>query len=98
MSEQLDPIYKFKKPFLFDGEEITQIDLSEITDATRKQIETAKNRYYARKDRAPFFHEDAIALLDLYCIVYGKPYDFFDNIGGADYYSLPFNIFGFLGK
>lgn len=100
MSEEtLDPIYKFKEPLEFDGEKITEIDLSEVENISKGQLRVALGRHNRNKDKiGQNYWEDPDCLLEIYCLATGKPFDFFDNLSGKDYAILPISIFGFLAS
>lgn len=98
-AEDFDSIYKFKRPMDFDGEEVKEIDLSEVTNITRSQFRVVLGRHNRNKNKiGNQYWDDPDTLLEFYCIAAGKPFEFFDNISGQDYAILPTTIFGFLAK
>ena len=97
MEEVKSPVYKLKKPFDFDGIEITEIDLSCIDNVTKSDINIALNRHSARKTKiGDNYLTDPNYLYDILCLSMCQPFEYFDAIGGKDYQMLQLRVLDFL--
>lgn len=91
-------ILKFRRPYQFEGQEYTELDLSGLEDVTAGTLENI-GKILAKK--SPGLNPATIEMEMGYCEllaarVTGKPLEFFQRIPGRDAIALKSKIVGFL--
>lgn len=96
--QEEDLILRFKKPYKFEGEEYTELDLSGLENVTAGTLENI-GKIMAK--RSPGLNPATIEMELGYCEllaarVTGKPLEFFQGLPGRDAITLKSKIVGFL--
>ena len=91
-------ILKFRRPYQFEGQEYTELDLSGLEDVTAGTLENI-GKILAKK--SPGLNPATIEMEMGYCEllaarVTGKPLEFFQRLPGRDAIALKSKIVGFL--
>ena len=91
-------ILKFRRPYLFEGQEYTELDLSGLEDVTAGTLENI-GKILTKK--SPGLNPATIEMEMGYCEllearVTGKPLEFFQRLPGRDAIALKSKIVGFL--
>lgn len=96
--EEESLVLKFRRPYQFEGQEYTELDLSGLEDVTAGTLENI-GKILAKK--SPGLNPATIEMEMGYCEllaarVTGKPLEFFQRLPGRDAIALKSKIVGFL--
>lgn len=99
-AEEIDLVLKFRKPYVFEGKEYTEVDLSGLEDATAKDLE-AVGRILEKQTKGkgvnPATMEMTMGYAQLLANrVTGLPVEFFKALPAKEAMRLKTTIVGFL--
>lgn len=88
--------FKLSKPFTFEGETYTELNLSELEDITGQQLYDAE-RIYVKKGGNVIAMEYNLDFIFILCsMTLKKPIEFFYALPATDAYHLKYRITNFL--
>ncbi|MCI2105403.1 MAG: phage tail assembly protein [Intestinimonas sp.] len=96
--QEISLVLKFRKPYLFDSREYTEVDLSGLEDATAKDLE-AVGRIMEKKVKGtnPATMEMTMDYTQLLANrITGLPLEFFKNLPAREAMTLKTTVVGFL--
>ncbi len=98
--QEIELVLKFKKPYVFDGKEYTEVDLSGLEDATAKDLE-AVGRILEKQTKGkgvnPATMEMTMGYAQLLANrVTGLPVEFFKGLPAKEAMRLKTTVVGFL--
>ncbi|MPM92471.1 hypothetical protein SDC9_139606 [bioreactor metagenome] len=96
--QEISLVLKFRKPYVFDGKEYTEVDLSGLEDATAKDLE-AVGRIMEKKTKGtnPATMEMTMDYAQLLANrITGMPLEFFKNLPAREAMALKTTVVGFL--
>ena len=88
-------IYKFNKPYSFEGVEHKELDLN-LDSLTGRQLSAAKSELAGRGIVTMMTSTDQDYHIMLAKIATGKPVEFFDDMPAGDYSKIAQKVQGFL--
>lgn len=94
--ETKESVVKFNEPYLFEGQEYTEVDLSEVGEATTNTLMQADKLFLA-KGIVDAFKEVNVQ----YCMIIAslkteKPIEFFENLRANEAIKIKNIVSGFL--
>jgi len=91
-----DLLIKLKKPFEFEGEEYTEIDLTALENITGLDLIKAKRQYAAAGGTAMVASTDMEYCLMVAAVGTKKPIEFFQSLSGPVMNKVYMRVMGFL--
>lgn len=87
--------YEFKKPYEFDGDEYTEIEV-DIENLKGSDIAAAKKQFASSGNFAPIPAADSEFCAMILASASGKPLDFFTDMPAKDYFAITQQVSNFL--
>lgn len=96
--QEISLVLKFRKPYVFDGKEYTEVDLSGLEDATAKDLEAVGRIMEKRTNGTnPATMEMTMDYAQLLANrITGLPLEFFKNLPAREAMALKTTVVGFL--
>lgn len=96
--EKREGVVRFKKPYIFEGQEHTEIDLNPVKDVTAEALIEA-DKIFTSNGNFTTLPEMNLA----YCLIVaanctGKPHEFFTGLPGSDALKVKNTVMGFLNN
>ncbi len=96
--QEISLVLKFKKPYVFEGKEYTEVDMTGLEDATAKDLEAVGRIMEKRtKGTNPATMEMTMDYAQLLANrITGLPLEFFKNLPAREAMALKTTVVGFL--
>lgn len=97
-AEEIDLVVKFRKPYEFEGQTYTEVDLSGLEDTKGGQLENVGRQLLKKR---PGLNPSTIEMTMDYATmlasrVSGKPVEFFERLPGKEAMKIKNTVVGFL--
>ncbi|MCI7474562.1 MAG: phage tail assembly protein [Clostridiales bacterium] len=98
VEEEVDLLVKFRKPYIFEDREYTEIDLHGLEDITAGQLEAVGRMLMKKRNTMnPATLEMTMDYANMVAMkVTGKPLEFFERLPGREGMKIKTTVVGFL--